>query len=151
MRRGAFALAMLLAGCGADPAPRAAVATRPAPRDAGVEARADASPGAQADPVAALARTLAPGMREVVREEVTVTATGASLAIPANTEADACVRVAVRPASIRAKLLARGSPLAEGTTFAERGPICVRKGDALVVELSADGPTRALVVVWTSP
>jgi hypothetical protein len=143
-----FALAMVLAGCGADPQTPPNVA-RTTLRDAGSDARPDAALDA-GDPLATDPLKLAPGMREVVRSEIAITA-NATVAIPANADADVCVRVAVRPITVRAKLVAKSGTLGEGATIGDKGPVCARKGDALTVELSADQPTRARIVVWSSP
>lgn len=65
--------------------------------------------------------------------------------------ADTCVRVFVRAASpIEAKLVDKGQAvLAEGrgveATLGSKGPVCVRKGEPLVVNLKGDGRVRVLV------
>ena len=146
MKRVFFAL-LFLSGCGGEPAPPAKVA-KTTLRDAGVDAARDAGIDASEpiDPA-----HLAPGMREVVKTEIAVTSSGAQVAIPPSTEADVCVRVAVRPSNVRARLTSKGGVLGEGTTIGEKGPICVRKGDTLSVELAAEAPTKATVFVWSSP
>jgi hypothetical protein len=148
-----FVLAIVLAGCGAEPAPPAKVA-KTTTRDAGADATRDAASdlGEPIDPA-----HLAPGMREVVKSEIAIGANGVSgnysaqVSIPTSAEADVCVRVAVRPTTVRARLLSKGGVLGEGPTIGDKGPVCVRKGDALTVELAADAPTKASVVVWSSP
>jgi hypothetical protein len=96
-------------------------------------------------------RAVAPGMREVRRVDVDVAKT-ASVSVPTSAQVDTCTRVAVRTlGKVRARLIGPAGVLAEGLTLAERGPVCVRKGEALTVELSADEPARARVVIWVSP
>lgn len=144
-----FALAIFLAGCGAEPRtpPNQSHARV---HDAGARASTiDASTDA-GDPLATDPAKLAPGMREVVRSDLSISGS-TSVAIPTSAEADVCVRVAVRPPSVRAKLVAKSGVLAEGSTIGEKGPVCARKGDALSVELAADQPTKARIVVWSSP
>lgn len=147
MNRVLFFALLSLSGCGGEPAPPAKVA-KTTLRDAGVDAARDAGAdaGEPIDPA-----HLAPGMREVVKTEIAVTSTGTQVAIPSSAEADVCVRVAVRPSNVRARLMSKGGALGEGSTIGEKGPVCVRKGDTLSVELAADAPTKATVLVWSSP
>ena len=119
--------------------------------DAG--ARADAAPSSDAgDPLWVDERSIAPGMREVLRKDVDV-AKAATVSVPTSAQVDTCARVAVRSPSnkVRARLVGPTGAIAEGLTLAERGPACVRKGEALTVELSSDEPARARVIVWVSP
>lgn len=142
-----FALAIVLAGCGGEPrTPPSSPRTKA--RDAAA-APLDAATDA-GDPLATDPAKLAPGMREVVRSEIAITQT-TSVAIPPNAEADVCVRIAVRPSSVRAKLVAKSGVLGEGSTIGDKGPVCARKGELLSVELAVDQPTRARIVVWSSP
>lgn len=147
MKRVFFFALLFLSGCGGEPAPPAKVA-KTILRDAGADAARDASvdAGEPIDPA-----HLAPGMREVVKTEIAVTSSGAQVAIPSSPEADVCVRVAVRPSNVRARLMSKGGALSEGSTMGEKGPVCVRKGDTLSVELAAEAPTKATVLVWSSP
>jgi hypothetical protein len=141
-------LALSLVACGAEPPPRPVVA-RATLYDAGPQAPAPIDAG---DPLAVDPASIAPGMREIVRSEIAVSRDATSIAVPISSEADTCVRVAVRSLSpVRVKLAAKSGLLGEGTTIGERGPMCVRKGDALSLELSADEPARARVFVWSSP
>lgn len=159
MRDILFVLAILLAGCGAEPSTPPAVA-RTVVRDASADVSRDSAIEGF-DPLAIDSSHLAPGMREVIKSDIAVASSGASVAIPVNADADVCVRVAVRPISIRARLtvtqtapsggLAKGGVLGEGPTIGDKGPVCVRKGDALTVELASDAPVKARVMVWSSP
>lgn len=144
-----FALAIVLAGCGAEPTPPPSVA-RTSVRDGGLDAARDGAIDAGESNVIDPAH-LAPGMREVVKSEIAVATSGAQVAIPISADADVCVRVAVRPTNVRARLMSKGGLLGEGPTIGEKGPVCVRKGDALTVELTAEAPTKANVIVWSSP
>jgi hypothetical protein len=120
--------------------------------DASVVSPRDAAPAADAgDALSVDERAVAPGMREVRRVDVDVAKT-ASVSVPTSAQVDTCTRVAVRTlGKVRARLIGPAGVLAEGLTLAERGPVCVRKGEALTVELSADEPARARVVIWVSP
>lgn len=133
-------LLALLGACGAEPPPRPVVAQARI-RDAGAVAPVvDAG-----DPLAVEPASLAPGMREVVKADIS---TSKNFEIP--TEADTCVRVAVRSLSpVKVKLSSKSGTTFEGSTIGEKGPVCVRKGDALTLDVTTDAKTR--VVVWASP
>jgi len=142
-------LALYIGGthCGAEPPPKPRVAQKIV-RDAGAAA-IDAS-----DPLAVDAQSLAPGMREIVRRDIDI-GEPASISVPVSADADTCVRVAVRSqGAFFARLLAKSGALGEGQNIGEKGPICVRKGDSLSVEISAadaGAPGRTRIVVWSSP
>jgi hypothetical protein len=107
------------------------------------------------DALAARAASLAPGMREEVRIE----SPGAPLPVPLlrADKADACARVAFAAASAGRAWLedAKGAVLAETTgrsgALGLRGPVCVRRGDALTLRFDGPDGSRLRVVAWVSP
>jgi hypothetical protein len=167
--REAFPFVLLACACGAalreplpglESAPRAAA---PQPHD--LEARA------AFDALSARAEVLAPGMRETARKE----SGGEQVEIVRAREHDVCVRIAFEAsAPVIAKLLdGAGGLLAESSAPAregvlgEKGPVCVRKGDAVAcaaengdagdadtdVDTGARTPGHAKVrwVAWEAP
>lgn len=157
MSRALVLCAALACACGADVARpnvargRGAGATRTRP-DAGVHAKPDAGAARDAGDGASLdERSLAPGMREVLRKQLDV-APSTTLSVPTSAQVDTCARVAVRTLGrVRARLVGPWGVLGEGPVLPERGPACVRKGQTLTVELTSESPAQALVVVWVSP
>jgi hypothetical protein len=148
--------ALLACACGAAvrdpplaplPSAAAATATAPEPSAAGPE-----------DPAAfealrALGPNVAPGMREVTRRE-----SGENVELVKADARDVCLRAAFEaPTPVTAKLLDEtGRVLAESTAPAargilgEKGPVCVRKGEA-VTGVVAPGGTRVRWVAWAAP
>ena len=97
---------------------------------------------------------VAPGMREVAH----LLSTGDRIEITRAQGRDACVRVAFEASSpVVAKLLdGGGNVLASsaapttGGVLGERGPVCIRKGDAVLA--TAEGPGSSIRwVAWASP
>ena len=110
------------------------------------------------DALAARGASVAPGMREVARVETT--GDGVVEVVRAG-ERDTCVRVAFEASSpVVARLLdtegnvlaASDVPEAEGV-LGQRGPVCVRRGDA--VSAAAGGAEAAVPnvrwVAWQAP
>jgi len=141
---------LLACACGAAvtapaPPPPASAPATPAPAPAPFESY---------DDLVALGPTLAPGMREIARK---ASADEAVELLHADS-GDACLRVAFAAAApIVAKLVDQGGevlasvgPAADGA-LAERGPVCVRKGD--VVRAIAEGAGRSHVrwLAWQAP
>ena len=109
------------------------------------------------DAVSAQGPWLAPGMHEIVRHEVT-NETKLRRDVVRGVDHDVCVRVAFAAGAPvhawledgAAALLAeveRGDSGVLGT----RGPVCVRKSDAIVVRAESLTPTRIRVVAWSAP
>ncbi len=107
--------------------------------------------------LASRATAVAPGMREVAR----VRSAGDAIEVARAGDRDACVRVAFEATSpVLAKLVDRaGNVLASndapatGGVLGKRGPVCVRKGDAVsVVAAPAEGATGSVRwVAWQAP
>lgn len=162
-----LALASFVFGCGGEaaaPAPRApswsAPAGEPAPRDAGMdEGGADRGTAATLtlDVLVTRGPWLAPGMKEATRFE-TRDDRSVRREIARAADRDVCVRIAFAAATAVHVWLedARGDPLADGGTaesgaLGARGPVCVRRGDAIVLRAESDAPTSLRVVAWRSP
>jgi hypothetical protein len=113
------------------------------------------------DALAARAPSLAPGMHEVARGDLTGIAGTSAREIVRAEATDTCARLAlVAQPPVRAWLSdARGDVLAEAPDAGEaslgpRGPVCVRKGDAITLHLEASEPSKvsaARFVAWASP
>jgi hypothetical protein len=123
-----------------------------------IDAGADAADAwTTLDELAARAPSVAAGMREAKRDELA--SSGAlTFEVAKASAADLCARVSfVATIPVHAWLEdARGNALADGATsaralLASRGPVCVRKGDAIVLRAEARDPFRVRVVAWTSP
>jgi hypothetical protein len=154
-------LALLALACGAvlyDPFG----CTRPAPPAhvaSSVASAANAEATASFAALAARGATIAPGMREVARMQ----SAGDKVEIARAEVRDACVRVAFKASSpVVAKLVdGEGNVLASSDIAAtdgvlgQRGPVCVRRGDAVsAVAGGAEGPggvTNVRWVAWESP
>ena len=135
---------LLVCACGAElrePARGAAGSTTATatPSSGAAQAQGTASAatasGPAFDALAARAAELAPGMREVARKETG----GEPVELVRATGADVCVRVAFEASTaVRARLLdeqgaelaATPAPAAAGV-LGERGPVCVRRGEAV--------------------
>ena len=123
-------------------------------RDAGNDA---ASAWVSLDDIAARAPTVAAGMREEKRQEIDARGSLTTELVRAPL-ADLCVRVSlVTTKPVHAWLEdIRGSQLADGGTgarllLAARGPVCVRKGDAIVLRAEGREPFTLRAIVWASP
>jgi hypothetical protein len=96
-------------------------------------------------------------MREALRASLTE-ASPTPLVLVRADAADTCVRVALvaSPAvtavlkDARGDLLAQGPPTTDAP-IAAKGPVCVRKGDAISLVVSAQGAWQARLVAWASP
>ncbi len=115
---------------------------------------APAGPSAM-ERLATLAERESPGMRELVRRDVT-SSENVRVEVPAQ-EKDTCLRVFL-DASFPAKatIESKGRELATGEAVADsalilnpRGPVCVRRGEAPV--LRVEGTGVAHVIVRASP
>ncbi len=156
--------------CGPSAVP-AASAKVGAPLDASVAVRdagvvdagdaVDASALASLDALASRATSVAAGMREVARGEIAGDAADAKSAtrvVARADDRDVCVRVTlVARSAVHAWLTdSRGDVLAEerdalDATLGARGPVCVRKGDAVTLRVEAGTPVVARFVAWESP
>ncbi|MGO9709792.1 MAG: hypothetical protein ACLQBL_13065 [Polyangiaceae bacterium] len=168
-----FAIPLLLAigGCSARPA---STASAPPPTTPSAPASPSAtttttppssSPPAplpsllpSLDDLAARAPALAPGMREVARGELSSDKPPPTRQLLHADAADTCTRVAIvaQPALHLALKNGRGDLLADvpsstDTPIGPRGPVCVRKGDAVTLSAEGSGPWVARFVAWASP
>jgi hypothetical protein len=167
--REAIAFLLLACACGAATwRPAGGSATRPLPDEPGREspsaegagsARAPSSPahGPGTDQgfaaLEARAASLAPGMRLTAERENS----GDRIELVRASEKDTCARVAFEAsAPVVAKLLdSAGLPLAEMQAAAtegelgERGPVCIRKGDA--ISGVATGSAQVHWIAWALP
>ena len=147
--------ALLACACGAavrepvSPPPPAPSVAASAP---GPAASAAEDPAAF-DELRALAPSVAPGMREVVHKE-----SAEAVELAKADDRDTCVRAAfVAATPVTAKLVDEaGRVLAETTTpaprgtLAEKGPVCVRKGES-VKGVAAPAGTVVRWVAWAAP
>jgi len=135
------------AATGSPPAPRRAADTPP---EAG-----DASPGTDPfEAIEARGPSMAPGMRQIARRE----SAGEKVELVRAEQQDTCIRVAFEAAvPVVAKLVdgagnalaATGAAAVEGL-LGEKGPICIRKGEAASVLV--DGPPATVRwVAWAAP
>jgi hypothetical protein len=149
-------LALLALACGAVlREPLGCARTAPAPKLPTVVATAkDAGSAASFAELLARGASVAPGMREVARMQ-----TGGDKVEIAHADGrDACVRVAFAASSpVVARLMdgegnvlaSTDAPATDGV-LGERGPVCVRKGDA--VSAAAEGTGASIRwVAWESP
>lgn len=160
-----LALAALAASCAGAPtaAPRApqgatdaGVARATASADAAAEAAAT-DPVPTLDALAAGAARTAPGMRELLRRELDAPAEATRLELLI-APSDTCLRVRVVSASaVHASMEgSAGNALAEtpsatDVSLAERGPVCVRKGERVTLVLAPREPAHVRLVAWASP
>lgn len=154
----ALVLFVLSGACGNGATPRHAERDRARPVDA--SGAIDASAEVEAGPnklelLAARHDRVAPGTREIARQEIDLAVKGAeTLALPPF-ESDTCVRAlfdaeaptAVMLENARAMTLANADG-AQGAIGAA-GPVCFRKGDAATFRFN--GQSRLRIVVWASP
>ena len=146
-------LALSLFACGGParrpaPPPRAVTHPRSLP-----SAPASAAPSDDAlagfDAIAAASLLAWPGSKESLRNEATVKDALSIDIAPA--VADTCVRVFVRAASpVEARLVGKGEAvLSEGrgvdVALGGKGPVCVRKGEPLLIAIKGDARVRVLV------
>jgi hypothetical protein len=149
-------LALLAFACGAvlrQPLGCAQPVT-PARAPRAIAAVADAGSAASFDALVARGAAIAPGMREVARTQ----SAGDKVEIAHAEGRDACVRVAFAASSpVIAKLMdgagnvlaSSDAPATDGV-LGQRGPVCVRKGDA--VSAVAEGAGASIRwVAWESP
>jgi hypothetical protein len=115
---------------------------------------ADAAPQTRFDSIVMRGPSIAPGMREVARRD----SFGEKIEIVRADQRDTCVRVAFEAATpVAAKLvdgtgtvLAMTSVAGADGLLGEKGPVCVRKGEALSVLV--EGPRVAVRwVAWAAP
>jgi hypothetical protein len=150
-----FVLLACACGVSANAPPAGAGAETPG-ANGGAGAAGDAqarASSAEIDALAARGAEVAPGMREVARRESTVEKTEIAHA----DGHDACLRVAFSAAApVAVKLVdQRGGVLggvdatAQGV-IGERGPVCVRSGDAVFAVVSPAGTTVSFVA-WAAP
>ena len=153
-------------GCGGDAKVRASPAAT-APRATsqparGLDAGADDADAATStvltlDLLAARGPWLAPGMREAARVE-TEGARSVRRELVRAAGRDLCARVVFAAGTtVHAWLeddaggvLADGGR-AESGALGARGPVCVRRGDAIVLRAESDAPTSLRVVAWSAP
>ena len=161
------AIAYGLLGCGGEataPAPHAPTPGAPE-RARGLGDAGGAEAGADAATAGALTLEvlatrgvfLAPGMREVTRFE-TDGDRSVRREILRSKDRDVCVRVAFAAGTAVHAWLedAAGGPLADGGraesgALGARGPVCVRRGDAVVLRVESDAPTSLRVMAWSAP
>jgi hypothetical protein len=147
------------AGCHSEPAPPAVAAAFPRVSAAdgsasGLDSPIDpASEAPSLETLAEMGASLAPGMREVARGQSPMPASIPLLA----TNADVCLRAVFGAASpvIAALLAEPGGILAitrAGTraTLEARGPVCMRKGQSVHIEVQGQAPL-VRYVVWMTP
>lgn len=134
----------------------------PHAKDAGAaDGSAEAAP--RVDPLPTLealasgAVRTAPAMRELARRELDVPQEATRIDL-FTASVDTCVRVRVVGAvPLRASLeTAQGAALADAppgvdVALAERGPVCVRRGDRVTLVLAPREPGRVRFVAWVSP
>jgi len=111
--------------------------------------------------LAASGAAIARGMREAERAEITIAAGSVDRDIVRAGPADTCVRVvfAASDAVFAALIDDKDRVLvavdaATGGALGERGPACVRRGDAIRLRISVDhggAPVRLRYVAWRSP
>jgi hypothetical protein len=151
--REGFPFALLACACG--------VAARSTPAGPRASAPSLASPSGDATPgpdpfgaMEARGAAIAPGMRQVARRE----SAGEKVEIVRADQQDTCIRVAFEAdVPVVAKLVdGAGHPVAMTGTAAlqgllgEKGPVCIRKGEAASVMV--DGPGAAVRwVAWAAP
>jgi hypothetical protein len=129
------------------------------PADSGVSVPwLDASALTSLDALASRASALAPGMREVARGDLEGGPTPVTSPLARAEAADTCVRVAFVAAPPAHAWLtdARGDVLADApstgdATLAARGPVCVRRGDAVTLHVESSAAWRGRFVGWASP
>ena len=156
-------LALGFAGCGGDArvanTPRVAApdsASRAA-QDAG---SVDADSNGELAPLLALAArgsVLAPGMHELTSFEA-MGEQHLKRELVVATDRDVCVRVlfAAKTAvhawleDARGTVLADGEP-AESGVLGTHGPVCVRRGGAVVLHVESKAPARIRVASWSAP
>lgn len=154
----AFVASGVIVGCaGSRREPGGSTRTELPRSDGGASGARDAGPPEFAVPpvasVAARARRVAPGMRELHRLDP---APARSPDLLRGATADTCVRAAwsssrpVRVGFVDAEGLPRGER-AEGTVGAAPpgGPVCAARGESL--HLVVEGEATARVVIWASP
>lgn len=115
----------------------------------------DATPGPNLfEPIEARGPSIAPGMRQVARRE----SAGEKIELLRADQQDTCIRVAFAAAMPVVAKLVDGAGNAVATTAAaaaegllgEKGPICIRKGEAVSVMVA--GPGAAIRwVAWAAP
>jgi len=111
------------------------------------------------DALAARAPSVAAGMREVTRGEIVPSDAGVvAREVVRADEQDVCVRVTLvaRPAVHAWLTDTRGDVLAdaksaEDASLGTRGPVCVRKGSRVSLNIEASGAFVARFVGWASP
>jgi hypothetical protein len=162
--REVFAFFLLACACGAASWSGRAADGQPTSRpleddDGSLSASAPAPrlPPAPPDPgfaaLEARAAELAPGMRQAAEKR----SHGERVELVQAASRDACVRVAFEAdAPVHARLVAGdGSLLFEASAAAtagvlgDRGPVCIRKGDAVSAAAEGDGANRW--IAWASP
>jgi hypothetical protein len=153
-----------MGACASSASPSAAAppASAPAPVPSSIPASASTAPAAPAlpsfDALASRVTTLAPGMREVSRGDLTSEALPPTHLVVRADTADTCARVALaaEPAvrvsltDGRGDVLAQAGSLADGA-IAAHGPVCVRKGDTITLNVEATAPWAVRFVAWASP
>jgi hypothetical protein len=97
-------------------------------------------------------------MREVARGDLPGDAAAGTRVLVQADDADTCARVAfaAQPAVHASLVNARGHVLADApastdTPLAARGPVCVRKGDAIAIKVDGASSYAARFVAWASP
>ena len=154
-------------GCGGEGAPaRAALAARAGVPDAAARSTADGGKTDAGDDhaeplsltaLAAQGARFAPGMREVLRHE-TPEETQLRRDVVRAPDHDVCARVAFAASGPVHAWLENAAGLsladiarAESGILGPRGPVCIRRGDSIVVRTESPALTRVRIVGWAAP
>ncbi len=159
--RAALALLLAIGGCASHSAsPRIAAPPAPAPAAVLPTPAPPAPPPVlpSFDVLASRAPALAAGMREVARGDIASDSPSPTRVLARANGADTCTRLAfvAEPAVFASLLDDRGNVLAAGSPATDaaigtRGPICVRKGDAVTLRVEGTPPWALRFVAWASP
>jgi len=161
--RALLVAAALATGCAGSESPTPAPAVTPSIQattwttlDAGLEPKKPPTPERSLESLAEDGKTMAAGMRTLKSAQLTgQREVGQELLAPG--DADACLRLAFSAAEpVVAQLLdSKGRVLSEtsATTegkLGERGPVCIRRQEAMRVQFASKGDAVVRFVAWTS-